>query len=263
MKYLEHTPNSVAIVGMGPSIIDMFNEVLTQEFTLGFADEVWAINMAANLVRHDVVFWMDDLDAQERFRPGLMAALRHFRTPVITTKAYPEIVPLSYDYPIQEVGLLAIKTFGKPYLNNGIAMALAYAIWKGVKRIKLYGADFSYPNRDYAESGRACTEAWITYGLQRNCEIMLCPKTSLFDAVLDKGIYGYRAQPSIRLDDGTDWQFQPLDVTGPKQPSAGAGDPVYVPEDSSGIKPNGQDVTSAVAAKPRARKSKPVQETRP
>jgi hypothetical protein len=33
---------------MGPSILDYFGATLTQEMTLAFADEVWAINMAAN-----------------------------------------------------------------------------------------------------------------------------------------------------------------------------------------------------------------------
>lgn len=233
MRLLKHSPESVAIVGMGPSIGDMFTEVLTQEFTLQFAEEVWAINMAANLVRHDVVFWMDDLDQQDKFRPGLMSALRHFDRPVITTKAYPEILPKSYDFPVNDIALMALPVWGKPYLNNGVAQAVAYAIWKGVKKIKLYGCDFSYPNRDYAESGRACVEAWITMACLKNIEVQLCPRTSLFDAVQDKGIYGYKEQPQITLPNGSKWQFQQKDV----QPKPTVADGEYKPEDSSGVPP--------------------------
>lgn len=240
MRLLNHRPNSVAIVGMGPSIGDMFGEVLTQEFTMAFADEVWAINMASNLIRSDVIFWMDDLSEQEKFKPGLMAALRHYDKPVITSKAHPEIVPKSYDYPLDEVARLAVPVWGKPYLNNGVAQAVGYAIHKGVSRIKLYGCDFSYPNRDYAESGRACVESWITLACIKNIEVQLCPKTSLFDAFIDKGVYGYRDQPEITLADGSKWQFQAKDIQAkdkaakPNGAAQTTADGHYVPEDSSG-----------------------------
>ena len=49
LRFLKHSPKSVALVGMGPSIMDIFAETLTQEMTPEFADEIWAINMVANL----------------------------------------------------------------------------------------------------------------------------------------------------------------------------------------------------------------------
>lgn len=225
-RYLQHAPKKVALVGMGPSIQDYMAATLTQEFLPNFADEVWAINMAANFVWHDVVFWMDDLHSQETFKPGLITMLRRRGKPVITSKAHPELVPNSYDFPIDEVGTIAIKAFGKPYLTNGVAQAIGYAMHIGVETLSMYGCDFSYPNRDYAESGRACVEAWITLGCCKvpPMEIRLSPNTSMFDAVQDKGVYGYAEQPNIHLPDGSVYQYF----------KKGEEPPAYTPEDSSG-----------------------------
>ncbi len=227
-RYLEHSPKTVVIVGMGPSITDMAGECLTQEFLPSWADEVWAINMAANWIWHDVVFWMDDLVQQDEFKPGLFTMLRRRNKPVITTKSYPDIVPSSYDYPIDEIGAMSIPIFGRVYLNNGVAQAVAYAIYKNVETIKLYGCDFSYPNRDYAESGRACVESWITIACIKNVQVKICDHSSLFDAIDKKAVYGYAEEPDIHLPDGKIWRAGSV-VTATEPPAL-----AYQPEDSSG-----------------------------
>lgn len=197
MKYLNHHPEVVTLVGMGPSLIDVLNATLTQEFSPNFTDEVWAINMVSNVLWHDVVFWMDDFESQQHFKPGLFEMLRKRGKPVISSVARPDIVPNSYDYPINEVSEFSIPYFGKPYLTNGVAMAIAYAMWKKVKVLKIYGCDFTYPDRNFAEAGRACSEAWITLASKTGMEVQMPPSTSLFDTVSDGGIYGYREQPEI------------------------------------------------------------------
>lgn len=222
--YLDHSPKTVALVGMGPSIGDLMTDTLTQEFKPEFADEVWAINMASNLIWHDVVFWMDDLEDQENYRPGLFKMLRRRGQPVITSKRRPDVIPNSYDYPIQEVGEIALKCFGKPYLNNAVAQAVAYAIWKKVETLKFFGCDFTYPNREYAESGRACVEAWMALASMAGMNLVLSPNTSLMDSVADKGVYGYAKQPEILLPDGR--------VLRHNMRSDGHGGN-YVPEDST------------------------------
>lgn len=239
--YLPHKPRSVALICMGPSVLDYLSSTLTQEYTTAFADEVWALNMSANTFNHDVCFWMDDLASQNSFRAGLIDALRKRGKPVITCTRYPDLVPTSYDYPIEDVGRLAIPIFGKPYLNNGVAMAIAYAIHIGVRKMKIFGADFSYPNRDFAESGRACVESWITVasGLYKMA-IELSPNTSLLDTVKDDGIYGYIDQPAITMPDGQQFKYVRAETaTGGKGKYRG-GDIVstppvtgYQPEDSS------------------------------
>jgi hypothetical protein len=253
-RYLDHSPKSVALVCMGPSTVDYFGPTLTQEFDPDWVDEVWCINMAANAMRCDVVFWMDDLIEQEKFRPNLFKALRRFKVPVVTSVSRPDVVPNSYDYPIEEVGRIGIPVFGKPYLNNGVAMAIGYALWKGVKKFLMFGADFSYPNRDFAESGRGCVESWVTLAATRDMQITISPSSSLMDMVKDAGIYGYREQPEIVLEDGSIFKYV-------KREDAEIGR--YVPEDSSGVKKDagipapvpgarGEPIAAPVAGNPAA-----------
>ena len=214
--YRNHNPKVVALVGMGPSIVDIMNETLTQECSPSWCDEVWAINMVSNVIEHDMVIWMDDLEQQQNFKPGLFDLLRRRGKPVLTCKARRDIIPNSYDYPLDEIAAISIPVFGKPYLSNGVAMAIAYAFWKGVKVLKIYGCDFTYPNRNFAEEGRACTEAWITLATLRGMAIHLSPSTSLFDTTGDKGIYGYAEQPEITLPDGNKFKYvsKPGSATG-------------------------------------------------
>lgn len=233
-SYLKHSPKVVALVGMGPSIVDILAETLTQECSPQWCDEVWAINMVSNTIEHDVVIWMDDLEQQQNFKPGLFELLRRRGKPVITSVARRDIVPNSYDYPIDEVAAIGCPVFGKPYLTNGVAMGVAYAIWKGVKTLKIYGCDFTYPNRNFAEEGRACTEAWIALALHRGVDIRLSPTTSLFDTVADQGIYGYAVQPEITLPNGVKFKYQRSAATQPGR---------YVATDSSGVK---SDAVSAL-----------------
>lgn len=232
LVYLDHSPKTVALVCMGPSCTDYFTPTLTQEYNPDWVDEVWTINMATMSFRSDVVFWMDDLIQQEKFKPNLFRALRRWGMPVITSVRRPEVVPNSFDYPINEVGSIALPVFGKPYLNNGVAMAIGYALWKGVKTMHIFGADFSYPNRDYAESGRGCVEAWVTLAALRNMSVIISPQSSLMDAVKDGGVYGYAEQPEIVLPDGKVFKYIKRSEIGH-----------YVPEDSSGAK-NGPVPTS-------------------
>jgi len=205
--YPDHSPKTVALIGMGPSFHDFLNETLTQELTPEHHDEVWGINMIGNSMRCDLIFWMDDLRLQAAFKPGLIKTLADHGQPVMTAKRHWDLVPNSYDFPIDEIGEIAVKTFGKPYLNNGVAMAIAYAIWKKVKCIKIYGCDFTYPNREFAESGRACVEAWITLAIARGIAIGLPPHTSIMDVVSEQGVYGYAEQPEIVVD-GISYKYQ-------------------------------------------------------
>lgn len=247
-RYLKHHPKvergggTVALIGMGPSITSYLTETLTQEYQPNHCDEVWAINMSANVIRHDVVIWMDNLADQEDFKPGLFAALRSYGTPVLTTKATRSVVPNSYDFPIDEVTALSMPIFGKPYFNNGVAMAIAYAIWKGVKTLKMYGCDFTYPNRNYAEGGRGCTEAWMALASASGMQIVLPESTSLFDAVeVGKGVYGYAEQPIINMPDGSKYDPTTLKMTPPHEAvekevimeETGEVVAEYKPEDSS------------------------------
>ena len=216
---------TVSLIGMGPSIGDYIGETLTQEYDPNRTDEVWTINMVSNAFRSDMVIWMDDLEDQRKFKPGLIEALRRYGAPVLTSTARRDLVPTSYDFPLDEVAAISIPVFAKPYLTNGVAMAVGYALWKGVKAMRIYGCDFTYPNRNFAEEGRACVEAWIVLASLRGMQVHLSPSTSLFDVTGDRGIYGYTVQPEINLPNGGKFKY----VKKEADPTMGA----YVATDSS------------------------------
>jgi len=221
-------PESVVLLCMGPSITDYLTATLTQEFDSTAFDEVWTINMSANAFRCDLIIWMDDLVQQHGFRPKLMDALKRWNTPVLTSKAHPNIVPNSYDYPVEPIAARGIEILGKPYLNNGVAMAIAYALHIGVKRLTIFGADFTYVDRNIAETGRACTEVWIMIAHMFGMDVALSPGTSLLDSVADHGIYGYAEQPIIPLPGGRAFRYA--------KPGEVAKLGKYIPEDTSGAK---------------------------
>lgn len=151
---------------------------------------------------------------ESRSLKGLIECLDRTGVPVITAHRKPDFVKNSFDYPLDEVAQLAHEFFGKVYLSNGVAMAIAYAMWKGVTKMRIYGCDFTYPNRNYAETGRACVESWIAYASTKGMEIQLPPHTSLLDTQGDIGIYGYKEQPAVYLADGSVLQYKPTPEMG-------------------------------------------------
>ena len=78
-------------------------------------------------------------------------------------------------------------------VGGGDPYAVAYAIWLGVKKITLFGCDFTYPNAHDAEKGRACVEFWLGIATERGIEISVPKTTSLLDAMYTQAarFYGY------------------------------------------------------------------------
>lgn len=166
---------------------------------------------------------------------GLLQMLDRHKTPVMSAIRYPEIIENSFDYPIDEIAQLSYDIFRKPYLNNGVAMAIAYAMWKGVKTLRIYGCDFTYPNRDFAESGRACVESWLTAAVLKDINIGVAPHSSVFDMVGEGAIYGYKTQPTLTMSDGTVFRYDPNRHNG-RFGGQFLTQSFYQPEDSSGRK---------------------------
>ena len=246
--YLDHQPKRVVVLGMGPSIVDLLEDGLTQELTTAYADEVWVINMSANILWHDVCFWMDDLKIQKEFKPGLFDLIKRRNKPIITSKAYPDICD-SYDYPVSEIANIGIPVFGKPYLHNSVSQVIGYGLWKGVKEMRIYGADFTYPNREFAEAGRANVEAWITLAVTRGMSVELTKRTSLFDAVNDsRGIYGYNEQPAVYLPNGEIFKYHRASDVAEMEAKDNATDTGYVPQDTSGLGDGGRGAAGERAA---------------
>lgn len=190
-------PESVSILGLGPSI----NQYVELTKRLGgrrkLTDQVWSINALGDVFASDVVFHMDDVRIQQiraDARPesniaALLAWLKTYKGRVITSRAHPDY-PVLEAFPLEEV---VNELGGNIYFNSTAAYAVAYAIWLGVKKIYLFGMDFTYPNAHDAEKGRACVEFWVGYAMARGVKVSMPQTSSLLDACYSTQdrFYGY------------------------------------------------------------------------
>lgn len=103
----------------------------------------------------------------------------------VVRDGYPGLV----EFPLQAV----INAFGWAYFNSTASYAVAYANFIGVKKLSLFGCDFSFGNSHIAERGRACMEFHLGIAAARGVEIGMPSGTSLMDACasVDERIYGY------------------------------------------------------------------------
>lgn len=194
-------PAHVAIVGLGPSCVTLFELSRRQGGLSAYCDEVWGINVIGDVLRCHRVFHMDDLRVQEARAAAnpagnIAAMVRWLKThpgPVYTSvvrDGYPGLVA----FPLQDVlNGGHDSNGGAPYFNSTTAYAVAYAIHIGVKHISLFGIDYTLPNRHRAEQGRACVEFWLGIAAARGIEITVPETSALMDAcATDRDrLYGY------------------------------------------------------------------------
>jgi hypothetical protein len=118
----------------------------------------------------------------------MLAWMKTHPGPIITSRAHQDY-PGLVEFPLEEV----LNDFPLGYFNNTAPYAVAYALWSGVRKISLFGCDYTYPNAHDAEKGRACLEYWLGMAAERKVEIGVPKTTSLLDAMSTraKRFYGY------------------------------------------------------------------------
>jgi hypothetical protein len=79
------------------------------------------------------------------------------------------------------------------YFNSTAAYAIAYAVWLGVRKISIFGMDFTYANSHQAEQGRACVEYWLGIASARGIKVSVAKSSSLLDACepMSQKFYGF------------------------------------------------------------------------
>lgn len=204
-------PGHVAIVGLGPSCATFFELTRRLGGVSAYCDEVWGLNAMGDVIRCDRIFHMDDLRVQEAraaAKPdgNIAAMVKWLKThpgPVYTSvvrEGYPGLVA----FPLEDV--LNRKhdgNGGAPYFNSTAAYAIAYAIHIGVKRISLFGLDYTLPNSHHAEQGRACCEFWLGIAAARGIEITVPETSTMLDACApaEQRLYGYDCVDVHLLDE--------------------------------------------------------------
>jgi hypothetical protein len=201
-------PDHVTILGLGPSLERYVDLAKRQGGKHAYCDEVWGINAVAGVIMCDRVFHMDDVRIQETRAKAapesniarMLEWLRVHPGPVITSRAHPDY-PGLVEFPLAEV----LNAFRFAYFNSTAAYAVAYAIFLGVKKLSLFGMDYTYPNAHDAEKGRACVEFWLGIASQRGIKILIPKASTLMDALHTQAdrLYGYDAVDiTIRELDG-------------------------------------------------------------
>ena len=184
----------VALLGLGPTAKQFISTVGPMGGIHAFCDEVWGINQAGDIWPCDRVFHMDDVRMQEAraaLKPtGAIAAMlrwmKGYDGLVYTSRAHPDY-PCLQEYPLEDV----INDLGYVYFNSTAAYAIALAIHLKVKKLSLFGLDFTYANVYQAEKGRACCEFWLGHAAARGIELSMPHETSLLDACEPEKFYGY------------------------------------------------------------------------
>ena len=188
----------VAIIGLGPSAGAFFDLTKRLGGASAYCDQVWGINAMGDVLRCDLVFHMDDMRVQEARAEAnptgniaaMVAWLQRYDGRVITSVPR---YPAHEAFPLEAVLNGGYENGAVPYFNSTAAYAVAYAIHIGVKRISLFGIDYTLPNAHEAEQGRACVEFWLGIAAARGIEITVPEQTSLLDACqTDRDrLYGY------------------------------------------------------------------------
>lgn len=202
-------PAHVAIIGLGPSAEAYVDYVKRLGGRHAFCDEVWTINALGNVLDCDRVFHMDDVRIQEiraEARPQsniarMLEWMRRHPGPIYTSRTHPDY-PGLVAFPLEDV----LNNLGYAYLNNTAAYALALAIHIGVKKVSIFGCDYTYPNAHDAEKGRGCLEFWLGYAAARGINIALPDRTSLMDQCEPEQppVYGYdTVKVGIQVDPET------------------------------------------------------------
>ena len=189
-------PSHVVILGLGPSMEHYVDVTKRLGGRRVLADEVWTINSLGDVIQCDRVFHMDDVRIQqiradaapESNIANMLGWMKTHPGPIYTSRThadYPGLVA----FPLADV----IGDLGFAYFNSTAAYAVAYAIHIGVKKISLFGLDYTYANAHDAEKGRACVEFWLGMAAQRGIEIAISDRSSLMDALQPSAdrLYGY------------------------------------------------------------------------
>ena len=183
----------ICIVALGAS----FSEYVLSRINSIRYDEVWGINSIGAIFHVDRTFMMDpasrfldDIKAGSQTGVAQEFLLETKNKGPIYSCCLDERVPEIVEYPLEDV-INAVKV---AYFNNTVSYAIAYAIYAKVKKIHLFGIDFSYKqNIHFAEAGRACVEFWCAMAIQNNVAVEVARTSPLLDVNVpdEEKLYGY------------------------------------------------------------------------
>jgi hypothetical protein len=149
------------------------------------AEEVWGVNDVGS----DPQFKDKKIHKIFRFDPTdskLLAEMRKV-APIVSWHPYADI-----HYPIEEIQ----KEFDTSYLANSISYMIAYAIYIGVKQLRLFGVDAPYGG--IYEIERSGIEYWVGRAAERGTKVIPSKGSHLLRTITGK-LYGKPREGNIPL----------------------------------------------------------------
>lgn len=188
--------NKILILGFGPG---------WEDYPRDYSGEVWGLNMAAvKCERLDRLFiadkFEDKTDIRNGFYVGTLEGERGKKIPIseqgykdiITAKNLPVVscheysgMPTLEVYPLKEI----VEMFGSDYFSNCIAYMIAYAIYKGVGEIELWGVRQGLLT-EYAFH-KGSVEFWLGMAVGHGVNVKIMGDSHLLRTP-DSRLYGYR-----------------------------------------------------------------------
>ena len=186
-------PESVTLVALGPTKHDYYDMLTGHEPEI-VSDETWTLNTGVRWCKADLCFVMDDLRWYAERYPAYGADLRAADVPIITSQLHEGFN--AWAYPLTDI----VAEFGaeNAYFRNSVPYILAYALFIGVKRLHIFGADYTFPGGVAREAGRANCEYWVGFLRARGMTVIVPSTTTLLDTREGAYFYGYLHQPIIR-----------------------------------------------------------------
>ena len=179
-------PKEVLMLLLGESKKDYANMLsLAHNNPFPNRPEIWTCNAGLRIWDHDLLWVMDDLACHDR--------------PIMTSAKYDEF-DQAVEYPFMAIcKALNLKGLDR-YFYNTVPYMLAYALYIGVQRITLFGADYYHPNSPGREADLANCEWWLGFLRAKGVNITLAHDTTLMRARDHAPLYGYRFDPRIAMD---------------------------------------------------------------
>jgi hypothetical protein len=156
-------------------------------------DEIWAVSpLVCRRDDIDLVFQMHNLDwsAADNAYLELKGDRENFWDSIwiinekkirIMLQEEHEFFPDGEVFPLDEMPAL--------YFTSTFAYMVAYAIYKGVEEIDIYGVPLVLEG-EYREQ-RSCLEFWIGFAAGRGIKVNLYGTTILLSSIPYEGLYGY------------------------------------------------------------------------
>lgn len=217
-------PQVIDLISLGPSQREYHSHHhALYNPTLPKADELWTLNKGIRTIKSDMAFILDDLEGERRRSVRYAKEIIEYASdkPVITSElsaAERENWPGHiHNYPLTEIvdyigaKLAWLQGVDSPtpqqsrdagtgaalYLYNSVPMILAYALFIGVREVRLFGADYTIRGTDHMEENRPNCEYWVGMLRGMGVRIRVPGTTTLLCTDQPKRIYGYARDPIL------------------------------------------------------------------